>query len=84
MTTESKSLSVVEQKDRETTSRNHTEGVIGLARRGRKMILPGMAYVSQTRIIEVLQCRKDGASKLMLVEITVQLPIFPSSLTSSH
>lgn len=56
---------------------------MGLARCG-KMILPGMVYMSQTRIIEVLQCRKDEANELMLLEITVQLPIFPSSLISFH
>lgn len=84
LTTKSKSFSVVEWKDRETHSRGHTERMMGLARCGRKMVLPGMVYMSQTRIIEVLQCRKDEADELMLVEITVLLPIFPSSLISFH
>ena len=57
---------------------------MGLARCGKKMISPGMVYMSQTRIIEVLQCRKDEANELMLVEITVQLPISSSSLISFH
>lgn len=84
LTTKSKSFSVVEWKDRETHSGGHTERMMGLARCGRKMVLPGMVYMSQTRIIEVLQCRKDEADELMLVEITVLLPIFPSSLISFH
>lgn len=40
-------------------------------------ILAGTVYMSQMRIIEALQCRKDEADELILVEITVQLPIFP-------
>lgn len=66
----------------ETHSRGHTEGMIGLARCRRKMILPGMVYMSQKRIIEVLQCRKDEDNEPMLVENVVQVPIFLSSLIS--
>lgn len=53
-----------------------------LARCRRNMILPGTVYMTQTRIIEVLQCRKDDDNELMLVENVVQAPISPSSLIS--
>lgn len=66
----------------ETHSQGHTEGMMGLARCRRKMILPGMVYMSQKRIIEVLQYRKDEDNELMLVENVVQVPISPSSLIS--
>jgi len=58
--------------------------MMGLARCGNKMILPGTVYMGEMRITEVLRSRKEEGNELLLVEITVQLPILPSSLISSH
>ena len=40
--------------------------------------------MGEMRITEVLRSRKEEGNELLLVEITVQLPILPSSLISSH
>lgn len=61
----------------ETHSQGHTEGMMGLARCRRKMILPGIIYMSQKRIIEVLQCRKDEENELMVVENVLRCPFLP-------